>query len=81
VVMALVVWFAHRSERRHRIPRLLPARGAALAHGALRDQAPREAAEVSWPRVRMGSLEQDTRPGCESKADDTMASMRDAAIR
>jgi hypothetical protein len=24
VVMALVVWFAHRSERRHRIPRLLP---------------------------------------------------------
>jgi membrane protease YdiL (CAAX protease family) len=25
VVMALVVWFAHRSERRHRIPRFLPA--------------------------------------------------------
>jgi CAAX protease family protein len=27
VVMALVVWFAHRSERRHRIPRYLPAGG------------------------------------------------------
>jgi hypothetical protein len=27
VVMALVVWFAHRSERRHRIPRFLPAGG------------------------------------------------------
>ena len=26
VVMALVVWFAHRSERRHRISRLLPAK-------------------------------------------------------